>query len=286
MGNEKRLNLKAEIDERSGFCFGVINAINKAEELLDKGEKVYCVGQIVHNDEEVKRLYEKGLQTIDHEKLTQLSGRNILFRAHGEPPKSYELARNKNNILIDASCPIVLKLQRDIHKAYLNGEHIYIFGKARHPEVIGLSGQTNNEAVVFESPEQLKTVQIPEAITLFSQTTQSLKEFHNAIDYLKNRGIKVKVRDTICRQVSNREHELEEFSRMHESVVFVAGKNSSNGKVLFQVCRNQNPNAHFISSPEEMQERWFKERQSVGICGATSTPVWLLEKVKKKIEAL
>lgn len=286
MGNEKRLNLKAEIDERSGFCFGVINAINKAEELLDKGEKVYCVGQIVHNDEEVKRLYEKGLQTIDHEKLTQLSGRNILFRAHGEPPKSYELARNKNNILIDASCPIVLKLQRDIHKAYLNGEHIYIFGKARHPEVIGLSGQTNNEAVVFESPEQLKTVQIPEAITLFSQTTQSLKEFHNAIDYLKNRGIKVKVRDTICRQVSNREHELEEFSRMHESVVFVAGKNSSNGKVLFQVCRNQNPNAHFISSPEEIQERWFKERQSVGICGATSTPVWLLEKVKKKIEAL
>ena len=218
--------------------------------------------------------------------MSQLSDKNILFRAHGEPPKSYELARKKNNILIDASCPIVLKLQRDIHKAYQNGEHIFIFGKTQHPEVIGLSGQANDEAVVFESPEQLKRLQIPEEITLFSQTTQSLREFYNAIDYLKNKGIKVKVRDTICRQVSNREHELEEFSRTHDTIVFVAGKNSSNGKILFQVCRNQNPNAHFISSPEEIQEGWFQEGQSVGICGATSTPGWLLEKVKTTIEAL
>jgi len=286
MGNEDRLNLKAEIDERSGFCFGVINAIKKAEQLLDQGETVYCVGQIVHNDEEVNRLFNKGLKTINHEELSRLEGKNILFRAHGEPPESYELARKRNNIIVDASCPIILKLQKDVQKAYQNGEHVFLFGKHKHPETIGLCGQTNNEAVVFESLEELKEKQIPPEITLFSQTTKSLKAFYEIVEYLKQQGIKVTVKDTICRQVSNREHELEEFSRNHDKIVFVAGKNSSNGRVLFEVCKNQNPSSYFITSAWEVQSDWFKANETVGICGATSTPLWQMEEVKEAMLAL
>jgi len=286
MGNEKKLNLQVEIDERSGFCFGVINAIKKAEELLDKGNTVYCVGQIVHNDEEVKRLFNKGLQTINHDQLTQLEGQNILFRAHGEPPESYIQARKKNNVIVDASCPIILKLQKDVQKSWQNGENVFLFGKHNHPETIGLCGQTNNEAVVFESLEELKTKQIPDKITLFSQTTKSLKAFYQIIDYLEDKGVDVKVKDTICRQVSNREYELKEFSRNHDKLVFVAGKNSSNGKVLFEVCKSINPYSHFITSANEIQPEWFTPNEKVGICGATSTPLWQMEQVKEAIEAL
>jgi 4-hydroxy-3-methylbut-2-enyl diphosphate reductase len=286
MVNEKKLNLQAEIDERSGFCFGVINAIKKAEELLDKGEKVYCVGQIVHNDEEVKRLFDKGLQTIDHKQLRKLEGQNILFRAHGEPPESYELAREHNNVIVDASCPIILKLQRDVHKAWKNGENIYLFGKHNHPEIIGLSGQTNNEAAVFESLEELKEKQIPDKLTLFSQTTKSLKAFYDVIEYLENKRIDVKVKDTICRQVSNREHELKEFSRTHDKIVFIAGKHSSNGKVLYEVCKSINPQSYFITSPKEIKPEWFINNEFIGICGATSTPQWQMEQVKEAVEAL
>jgi len=286
MGNEKKLNLQVEIDERSGFCFGVINAIKKAEELLDKGETVYCVGQIVHNDEEVKRLFNKGLQTINHDQLTQLAGQNILFRAHGEPPESYNLARKKNNVIVDASCPIILKLQKDVQKSWQNEENVFLFGKHNHPETVGLCGQTNNEAIVFESLEELKTKKIPEKITLFSQTTKSLKTFYEIIDYLENQGIEVKVKDTICRQVSNREHELKEFSRNNDRIVFIAGKNSSNGRVLFEVCKGINHHSHFITSATEIQPNWFSQNEKVGICGATSTPLWQMEQVKEAIEGL
>lgn len=286
MVNEKKLNLQADIDERSGFCFGVINAIKKAEELLDKGEKVYCVGQIVHNDEEVKRLFDKGLETIDHKQLRELEGQNILFRAHGEPPESYELAREHNNVIVDASCPIILKLQRDVHKAWKNGENIYLFGKHNHPEIIGLSGQTNNEAAVFESLEELKEKQIPDKLTLFSQTTKSLKAFYDVVEYLENKRIEVNVKDTICRQVSNREHELKEFSRTHDKIVFIAGKHSSNGKVLYEVCKSINPQSYFITSPKEIKPEWFINNEFIGICGATSTPQWQMEQVKEAVEAL
>ena len=286
MVNEKKLNLQAEIDERSGFCFGVINAIKKAEELLDKGETVYCVGQIVHNDEEVNRLFDKGLKTIDHKQLRELEGQNILFRAHGEPPESYELAREHNNVIVDASCPIILKLQKDVKQAWLNGENVYIFGKHNHPETIGLCGQTNNEAVVFETLEEIKEKQIPDKLTLFSQTTKSLKAFYDVVEYLENKRIEVNVKDTICRQVSNREYELKEFSRTHDKIVFIAGKHSSNGKVLYQVCKEINPNSYFITSPKEIQPEWFINNEFVGICGATSTPQWQMEQVKETVEAL
>lgn len=286
MVNEKKLNLQAEIDDRSGFCFGVINAVKKAEELLDQGEKVFCVGEIVHNDEEVKRLSKKGLITIEHQELENIKNSNILFRAHGEPPSTYKKVRMNNNKIYDASCPIVLNLQKAIKNAFENGENIFIYGKKDHPEVIGLMAQTNNQAVVFEDPETLKHTKLPGTLTLFSQTTKSLDKFHQAVDYLNQRGVDVSVRDTICRQVANREHELKTFSKKHDKIVFIAGKNSSNGKVLHSICKQYNENSYFVSSTNEIDSSWFNPGETVGVCGATSTPQWLLEDVKKKLENL
>ena len=286
MTGKSKLRLKSEIDDRSGFCFGVIRAIEKAEELLDQGKVVYCVGQIVHNEEEVNRLKKKGLITINQEDLHRYKDKNVLFRAHGEPPESYSKAREHDNRIVDASCPIVLKLQKDIKKAYDNGENIFIFGKNNHPEVVGLNGQTGNQAAVFQSLEELKERNIPDKLTLFSQTTMSLDEFYKIVDYLKSQGKEVKVRDSICRQVSNRRQELEKFCQSHDKIVFVAGKNSSNGKMLYNICKQQNPNAHFVSSANEVDSNWFSEEETVGICGATSTPQWLLEQVKETIDAL
>lgn len=274
-----------EIDRRSGFCFGVVKAIQKAESLLDEGQKVYCVGQIVHNDKEVSRLQKKGLVTIDHGEISGLKDRNILFRAHGEPPESYEQVRQNNNRLMDATCPIVLKLQRDVRKAWKEGKPVYLFGKHHHPEVKGLVGQTNGEAVVFQSLEELKAMGLPPRLTLFSQTTMSPETFEQAANWLEEQDIEVDMRDTICRQVSDRDRELKTFSREHDRVVFVAGRHSSNGRMLFEICRGQNPNAHFVTSAEEVQEEWFDQEERVGVCGATSTPLWLLDKVREKIEA-
>ena len=284
MPKKKNLHLKTEIDERSGFCFGVITAVEKAENLLKKGETVYCIGEIVHNDKEVERLKQKGLITIDYDKLKHIENFTILFRAHGEPISTYELARKNNNTIMDATCPIVLKLQRDIKKAFLNQENIFIFGKPTHPEVLGLNAQTNNKAVIFEDPVELDKKELPDKLTLFSQTTKSLEKFHQAVNYLKSREVDVTVRDTICRQVSNREHELRTFSKNHDKVVFVAGKNSSNGRVLFNICKKYNPESYFVSSDEEIEKQWFSKEDFVGICGATSTPQWLLERVKEKLE--
>ncbi|MEF8845927.1 MAG: 4-hydroxy-3-methylbut-2-enyl diphosphate reductase [Bacteroidales bacterium] len=286
MTGKGRLRLKTEIDDRSGFCFGVVKAIKKAEELLDQGEEVYCVGQIVHNEEEVNRLKKKGLTTISHKDLPKFKHKNILFRAHGEPPERYSKAREHDNHIVDASCPIILKLQRDIRKAHENGENIFIFGKHNHPEVIGLNGQSGNQAVVFDSLEELRKKDIPGRLTLFSQTTMSLDEYHKVVDYLKNRGSEVKVWDSICRQVSGRREEIEQFCRTHDKIIFVAGRHSSNGKVLYNICKQQNPHAHFVSSANEVRSDWFSEEESVGICGATSTPQWLLEQVKETLDAL
>jgi len=281
-----RLNLQVVIDDKSGFCFGVVGAIEKAEkELLASGE-LFCLGEIVHNDEEVKRLEIRGMVNISIEDLSLIRDKTILFRAHGEPPESYQVALKNENRIIDASCPIILKLQKRFRESYEKGETIYLYGKPNHPEVIGLNGQIGNNAVVFGHFEDLDMKLMPRKITLYSQTTMSIESFYDIVKKLEEAGINVKVKDTICRQVSHREPSLRQFSRKFNKIVFVAGKRSSNGSVLFNVCRQENPNTYFVSSPGEIFERWFEPGDSVGICGATSTPMWLMKNIEKKLLSL
>lgn len=279
-------NLSVEIDPNSGFCFGVVYAIEMAEDILDNNGQLYCLGDIVHNDEEVKRLEAKGLEIIDHEKLKKIRNAKVLIRAHGEPPTTYQLALKNNLELIDASCPVVLKLQNRIKNSYDKEEHIYIYGKHGHAEVVGLLGQTNNRAVVFQSIEELDIDKMPEEITLYSQTTKSTQEFYKINKILSDRGISVNVNDTICRQVSNRDKELRDFARKYDRVIFVSGTKSSNGKVLYTVCLEQNPNTYFVSSITDVKSEWFGKNERIGICGATSTPMWLMENIKLHLEKL
>ena len=281
-----KLNLSVSIDAHSGFCFGVVEAIKKAEAFLDNGKSIYCLGQIVHNEEEVKRLENKGMKTITREEYQNLKNATVLFRAHGEPPSSYEIAKKNNINLIDASCPIVTKLQSRVRNAYLRNESVYIFGKQHHPEVIGLLRQTDNKAIVFQSLEELNIKSLPREITLFSQTTRNKQEYARVIKWLKEKGIKVKVNNTICGEVANRQPEIESFCQQFDKILFVAGKKSSNGKVLYNVCQSTNDNAHFITEVSEIDINWFKKNDTVGICGATSTPQWLMQKTKAFLEAL
>jgi 4-hydroxy-3-methylbut-2-enyl diphosphate reductase len=276
-------NIKVDIDINSGFCFGVVYAIDMAEEILDEQDYLYCLGDIVHNDAEVKRLEKKGLKIIDHEFLKSLKNERVLIRAHGEPPETYKLALKNNLELIDASCPVVLKLQNRIKKAHDRDEKIYIYGKHGHAEVLGLLGQTKNEATVFSDIKELDIAKMPEKISLYSQTTKSMDSFYNISNELQKAGLEVNENDTICRQVSNRDKELRNFASKYEVIVFVSGTKSSNGKVLYQVCKDRNPNTHFISDPGDLDLSWFSSNVSVGICGATSTPMWLMEEVKQKI---
>lgn len=280
------MNLTVEIDANSGFCFGVVEAIKKAEQALEETGELYCLGEIVHNDEEVNRLEAKGMKTITKKQLNQLQNKTVLFRAHGEPPESYELAKKNKNEIIDASCPIIKKLQNRVSKSFKEGENIFIYGKPDHPEVIALNGQIDNQAVIFKDISDFEHIQLPKKLTLYSQTTMSLERFHQIIDYLVERKIEVTVKDTICRKVSNRQPDIRQFSKKFDKIVFVAGKNSSNGKVLFNVCKSENPNTYFISSVEEICLDWFQEGDNVGISGATSTPKWLMDKVKKHLEQL
>lgn len=277
------LNLDVHIDQHSGFCFGVVYAIEMAEEILDNEGRLFCLGDIVHNDEEVKRLTQKGLIIIDHESLNDLKNEKVLIRAHGEPPSTYELAIKNNLTLVDASCPVVLKLQNRIKNSYDKDETIYIYGKHGHAEVIGLLGQTRNKAVVFQDISELDIPSLPKNITLYSQTTKSTDKFYEINKILTENGITINTNDTICRQVSNRDKELREFASKFDHIVFVSGTKSSNGKVLFNVCKEKNPNTYFVSSPEEVEKAWFANNQTVGICGATSTPMWLMEKVRDRI---
>lgn len=277
------LNLQVHIDQHSGFCFGVVYAIEMAEEILDNEGYLYCLGDIVHNDEEVKRLAGKGLVIIDHEELKKLTNEKVLIRAHGEPPSTYQLAIQNNLTLIDASCPVVLKLQNRIKNSYDKDEAIYIYGKHGHAEVIGLLGQTGNKAVVFQDISELDISSLPRNITLYSQTTKSTDKFYEINQILKDNGISINTNDTICRQVSNRDKELRDFASKFDHIVFVSGTKSSNGKVLYNVCKERNPNTYFVSNPEEVDPAWFLENQTVGVCGATSTPMWLMEQVKEKI---
>ena len=276
-------NLQVETDQHSGFCFGVVYAIEMAEEILDDQGYLYCLGDIVHNDEEVNRLTRKGLKIIDHEELKNLRNEKVLIRAHGEPPSTYELSIQNNLILIDASCPVVLKLQNRIKNSFDKDETIYIYGKHGHAEVIGLLGQTNNKAVVFQDISELDIATLPKNMTLYSQTTKSTDKFYEINQILRENGITVNTNDTICRQVSNRDKELREFADKYNKIVFVSGTKSSNGKVLYNVCKEKNPNTYFVSNPDQIEPSWFDTNDTVGICGATSTPMWLMEQVRERI---
>ncbi|MGI6233104.1 MAG: 4-hydroxy-3-methylbut-2-enyl diphosphate reductase [Prevotella sp.] len=276
------MDCQIEIDSGSGFCFGVTTAIKKAEEELASGQRLYCLGDIVHNSMEVERLHEHGLITINHEQLARLHDVTVLLRAHGEPPETYETARRNNIEIIDATCPVVLALQRRIKRQFDSNPEaqIVIFGKNGHAEVLGLVGQTNQKAIVVENLDDVKRLDFSRDIYLYSQTTMSLDEFHEIIDYIQQHiapSATFRSFDTICRQVANRLPHIAEFAARHDLVLFVCGKKSSNGKVLFHKCHSVNPNSHLIESAEEINFDWFKDVKTVGICGATSTPKWLME---------
>ncbi|MFY7734172.1 MAG: 4-hydroxy-3-methylbut-2-enyl diphosphate reductase [Bacteroidia bacterium] len=280
------MKVNVEIDDNSGFCFGVVFAISMAEDILDAEGKLFCLGDIVHNDEEVSRLKAKGLQIIDHEQLKNIRNEKVLIRAHGEPPETYKLAMENQIELIDASCPVVLKLQNRVREAYNDNEQILIYGKHGHAEVKGLVGQTNGEAKVVETFEELETIELPKKLQLFSQTTKRTKNLYKLKTTLEEKGIEVDFNDTLCRQVSNRDVQLPNFVKKFDKVVFVAGLKSSNGKVLYDVCKENNPNTFFVSNKNELKKEWFNDNETVGICGATSTPQWQMEEVKEAILAL
>jgi 4-hydroxy-3-methylbut-2-enyl diphosphate reductase len=285
-----------EIDKKSGFCFGVQNAVEVAENALLKGEKVFSLGPIVHNDEEVERLSELGLVSVNYEQFIKLKNCKVLIRAHGEPPETYHIAEKNNITIIEATCPIVKKLQSKIKNTWLkikeNNGQVVIFGKPGHAEVVGLMGQTQNEGILVSGPDDLIKIDISRPVWLFSQTTMGVKDYNKFTDLLrskmKDKGIVdtgkfLHVNHTICGQVSNREPHLKEFALQHEVIIFVSGKASSNGKMLYSVCKKINPDTYFVSYPDEIERSWFVGKQSVGVCGATSTPKWQIEQIHEMI---
>lgn len=283
---------KVEIDEGSGFCFGVVNAIHKAEEELAKGETLYCLGDIVHNSREVERLKELGLITINHEEFNRLHNAKVLLRAHGEPPETYDTARKNHIEIIDATCPVVLRLQKKIKQEYtLNdnpNKQIVIYGKNGHAEVLGLVGQTNGEAIVIEKQEEAQALDLSKDIRLYSQTTKSLDGFQDIVKYIDEHispEVTFQSYDTICRQVANRIPNIRKFAASHDLVFFVSGKKSSNGKMLFSECKKVNPNSHLIDSAEEIDHSLLAGVSSIGVCGATSTPKWLMEEISEAIKS-
>lgn len=281
-----------EIDKESGFCFGVVTAIRKAEEELAGNDRLYCLGDIVHNSAEVERLCTKGLVTITHEDLTSLHNAKVLLRAHGEPPETYRIAKENGIEIIDATCPVVLRLQQRIkaqYDTYGSSCQIVIYGKNGHAEVNGLVGQTNGTAIVVESSEDLDKIDFSKDIALYSQTTKSLEGFRNIIIEIKNRltpDARFEYFDTICRQVANRVGHLRSFVRGKDAILFVAGAKSSNGKVLFNQCLAENPRTYLLGSPDELRPEWIKDANSIGICGATSTPRWLMEQIATRAAEL
>ena len=284
--------IKVEIDEGSGFCFGVVTAIHKAEEELAKGVTLYCLGDIVHNSREVERLKTMGLITINHEEFKQLHNAKVLLRAHGEPPETYTIARENNIEIIDATCPVVLRLQKRIKQEYQEKDakekQIVIYGQNGHAEVLGLVGQTTGKAIVIEKLEEAKELDFSKSIRLYSQTTKSLDEFWEIVDYIKDHispSATFEYYDTICRQVANRMPNLRTFAASHDLIFFVSGKKSSNGKMLFSECLKVNPNSHLIDNAEEIDDSLFHGISSIGVCGATSTPKWLMEQIYTEIKA-
>ncbi len=280
------LNLKVTIDSNSGFCFGVVYAIEMAQDMLDEHGYLYCLGDIVHNDEEVNRLKSKGLRIIDHDTFRELKNDRVLIRAHGEPPSTYQTAIENNITLIDATCPVVLKLQNRIRGSFDKNETIFLMGKKGHAEVTGLMGQINNEGIVFSDISELEGQNLPEEITLYTQTTKSKQKFRETREALEAKGIKVNAHDTICSQVSDRDVELRGFAKSFDKILFVGGTKSSNGMVLYNVCKDQNPQTFFVSRVDEIDSSWFESGNTVGICGATSTPMWLMEDVQKALQSM
>lgn len=284
--------MQVEIDENSGYCFGVEFAIQMAEDEMAEGQELYCLGDIVHNSMEVERLYNKGLRTITRDELKNLKDCKVLIRAHGEPPETYQIAIKNNIELVDASCPVVLKLQNRVKNAYdltkIKNGQLVIYGKPGHAEVIGLTGQTSNEAIIISGTDDLEKIDFTRPITLYSQTTKSTKGFYAIKEEIENRieneGLlsladDFNANDSICRQVSNREPHMEKFSQKHDVIIFVAGRKSSNGKALYNVCLTHNRRSYFVESEKEIDLSWIQPDDSVGICGATSTPTWLMEQV-------
>lgn len=283
--------MTVEIDKNSGFCFGVVRAITTAEKELDGGGTLYCLGDIVHNGREVERLTRMGMITIDHEQMRQLHDARVLLRAHGEPPETYRLARANNIEIIDASCSVVLRLQHRIKEAYTAHPEaqIVIYGKVGHAEVIGLEGQTNGEAIVLESADDLPKIDFARPVILFSQTTKSIDGFNALVRTIESRmaaGVHFEYHDTICRQVANRIPNIRDFAARYDVVLFVAGAKSSNGKVLFAECKSVNDRTYQVSDKEEIKPEWIAGAQSVGICGATSTPKWLMEEVENEVRRI
>ena len=280
---------RIEIDKNSGFCFGVVNAIRKAEEEFEKSGRLYCLGDIVHNNSEVTRLQEKGLITIDHDTFARLHDVKVLLRAHGEPPETYRIARENRIEIIDATCPVVLQLQRKIKQSYEQSdperEQIVIYGKRGHAEVNGLVGQTDGHAVVVEGVEDFDRLDFTKKIKLYSQTTKSVEGLQSVVEEITRRsgGEPPEYHDTICRQVANRIPNIRNFAHQHDLILFVCGRKSSNGKVLYEECRQENPNTHLVSDVSEIDAAWLVGRESIGICGATSTPKWLMEEVARYV---
>lgn len=285
-----------EVDNKSGFCFGVQNAVEIAEKYLLQGKKVFSLGPIVHNDKEMERLTSLGLETINHDQFEDLRDCNVLIRAHGEPPETYVTAERNNINIIEATCPIVSRLQTRIRETWTeikkrNGQ-VVIFGKKGHAEVIGLLGQTNNEGILISEPSDIERVDTRRPVALFSQTTMGIKDYNNIKSLLSARMRKdgvldpqndLIIRNSVCGQVSNRESHLRLFSQKHDVIIFVSGKESSNGRMLYSVCKSVNPDTYFVSSPEEINRSWFAGKESAGICGATSTPKWLIEMVRDRV---
>ena len=285
--------MRIDVDPFSGFCFGVVHAVRTAEELLNKGDELFCLGEIVHNQQEVDRLKAKGLVFVDHETFKTLQDVNVLIRAHGEPPETYKIAQQNNINIIDASCKVVLGLQKKVKRAWeemqeKNGQ-ILIFGKKEHPEVIGLCGQTDDNAIIIRSVSEAKQYDFKTPVRLFAQTTMSIHEYEKLKSYIEKQLTSAgcddyKAYNSICKQVSNREVHIQEFAEDHDVVVFAGGKNSSNAKFLFSICKSVNDRSYFISALEDLNCEWFKNVHSIGISGATSTPQWFMEQVKQKIE--
>ncbi len=283
--------MRIEIDKRSGFCFGVINAIRSAENELETTSKLYCLGDIVHNGMEVERLEKMGLESISKEKYFTLKDCKVLIRAHGEPPETYEYASKNNIDLIDATCPVVLTLQEKVKISYEAKKEekgqVVIYGKKGHAEIEGLNGQTMHNALIIESIDEINKIDFDRPVSLYSQTTKRVEDFHNIANTVKSKmkmGVPVEIKDTICRQVSNRVPNLKKFAASFDMVLFVAGTKSSNGQYLFTICKEENPKSHFISNLEQIDKQWFENVNSVGICGATSTPNWLMEDVASWID--
>lgn len=280
--------INIEIDNGSGFCFGVTTAIQKVEEELAKGTTLYCLGDIVHNGQECERLKKLGLITINHEEFAQLHGVKVLLRAHGEPPATYEMARKNHIEIIDATCPVVLRLQKRIKQEFDKSSEaqIVIYGKNGHAEVLGLVGQTNGQAIVIEGMKEIDRLDFNKDIRLYSQTTKSLDEFRQIVEYIKEHispNATFEYHDTICRQVANRMPNIRNFAASHDLIFFVCGRKSSNGKILYHECKQVNSNSYLIDQPEEIDRKLLKNVRSIGICGATSTPKWLMEECKKVI---